>query len=166
MGRARQLPAPRHDPAFWRALGVTLTYTGLVVTATVVTSVLTALLMNADFHGRAAAAAITLPYAVPEVAAVLVWTMLSQQFGVFNVFARWLFRRPENLPWLTNATDGDAERPPPHPLEDLPLLQPGRADRFQTLQAELYEAARIDGAACSPASGTSRSRASRRPSGS
>ena len=89
-----------HDPAFWRALGVTLTYTGLVVTATIVTSVLTALLMNADFHGRAAVrTAITLPYAVPEVAAVLVWTwMLSQQFGVFNVFARWLFHAPENLP--------------------------------------------------------------------
>ena len=31
--------------------------------------------MNADFHGRAAVrTAITLPYAVPEVAAVLVWT--------------------------------------------------------------------------------------------
>ena len=60
------------------------------MTATVVTSVLTALLMNARFHGRAVVrAAITLPYAVPEVAAVLVWTwMLSQQFGVLNVFAR------------------------------------------------------------------------------
>src|SRR5207249_929035 len=81
-----------HDPAFWQALRVTLVYTGLVVSATVVTSVATALLMDARFYGRGAArAAITLPYAFPEVAAVLVWTwMLSQQFGVLNVFARWI----------------------------------------------------------------------------
>ena len=31
-----------HDPAFWQALRVTLVYTGLVVSATVVTSVATA----------------------------------------------------------------------------------------------------------------------------
>jgi multiple sugar transport system permease protein len=137
-----------HDPAFWRALWVTLTYSFLVVTATLVTSVLTALLMNARFHGRAVVrTAITLPYAVPEVAAVLVWTwMLSQQFGVFNVFARALLRVPENLPWLTNARMAMFSVLLLTLWKIFPFYSLVVLTAFQTLQAELYEAAKIDGA--------------------
>jgi len=137
-----------HDPAFWHALGVTLLYTALVVTATVVTSVGTALLMNARFHGRAAArAAITLPYAFPEVAAVLVWTwMLSQQFGIFNRFARWVLPVSENLPWLTNPRMAMLSVILLTLWKIFPFYSLVVLTAFQTLQAELYEAARIDGA--------------------
>jgi multiple sugar transport system permease protein len=137
-----------HDPAFWRALWITCLYTGLVVTATVVTSVGTALLMNARFHGRTAArAAITLPYAFPEVAAVLVWTwMLSQQFGVFNVFARWLLPVSENLPWLTEPRMAMLSVIGLTLWKIFPFYSLVVLTAFQTLQAELYEAARIDGA--------------------
>ena len=127
---------------------MTLTYTVLVVTATVVTSVLTALLMNARFHGRAVArAAITLPYAFPEVAAVLVWTwMLSQQFGVLNVFARWVLPVSENLPWLTNPRMAMLSILLLTLWKIFPFYSLVVLTAFQTLQAELYEAARIDGA--------------------
>ena len=137
-----------HDPAFWRALGVTLTYTFLVVTATLVTSVLTALLMNAQFYGRSfARAAITLPYAVPEVAAVLVWTwMLSQQFGVLNVFARWVLPVSENLPWLTSPRMAMLSLLLLTLWKIFPFYSLVVLTAFQTLQTELYEAARIDGA--------------------
>jgi multiple sugar transport system permease protein len=137
-----------HDPGFWRALWVTCLYTGLVVAATVVTSVGTALLMNARFHGRTAArAAITLPYAVPEVAAVLVWTwMLSQQFGVFNVFARWLLPVSENLPWLTDPRMAMLSVILLTLWKIFPFYSLVVLTAFQTLRAELYEAARIDGA--------------------
>jgi multiple sugar transport system permease protein len=137
-----------HDPAFWRALWVTCLYTGLVVSATVVTSVGTALLMNARFHGRPVArAAITLPYAFPEVAAVLVWTwMLSQQFGVFNVFARWLLPVSENLPWLTEPRMAMLSVIGLTLWKIFPFYSLVVLTAFQTLQAELYEAARIDGA--------------------
>jgi multiple sugar transport system permease protein len=137
-----------HDPAFWRALWITLLYTGLVVAATVVTSVGTALLMNARFHGRAAArAAITLPYAVPEVAAVLVWAwMLSQQFGVLNRFARLLLPVAENLPWLTEPRMAMLSVILLTLWKIFPFYSLVVLTAFQTLQAELYEAARIDGA--------------------
>lgn len=136
------------DPGFWQALRVTLVYTFLVVSATVVTSVLTALLMNARFYGRAAArVAITLPYAFPEVAAVLVWTwMLSQQFGVFNVFARWILPVSENLPWLTNTRMAMLSLLLLTLWKIFPFYSLVVLTAFQTLQAELYEAARIDGA--------------------
>ncbi len=137
-----------HDPAFWRALWVTLLYTGLVVAATLVTSVATALLLNARFHGRTAArAAITLPYAFPEVAAVLVWTwMLSQQFGVFNRFARLLLPVSENLPWLTEPRMAMLSVIALTLWKIFPFYSLVVLTAFQTLQAELYEAARIDGA--------------------
>jgi len=137
-----------HDPAFWQALRVTLVYTGLVVSATVVTSVATALLMDARFYGRGAArAAITLPYAFPEVAAVLVWTwMLSQQFGVLNVFARWILPLGENLPWLTNTRFAMLSVLLVTLWKIFPFYSLVVLTAFQTLQAELYEAARIDGA--------------------
>lgn len=137
-----------HDPGFWRALWVTLLYTGLVVGATVVTSVGTALLMNARFLGRGAVrAAITLPYAFPEVAAVLVWTwMLSQQFGVFNVFARWVLPVSENLPWLTQPGMAMLSVILLTLWKIFPFYSLVVLTAFQTLQAELYEAARIDGA--------------------
>jgi multiple sugar transport system permease protein len=137
-----------HDAAFWHALGVTLLYTALVVAATLVTSVATALLMNARFHGRGAArAAITLPYAFPEVAAVLVWTwMLSQQFGVFNRFARWVLPVSENLPWLTHPRLAMLSVIFLTLWKIFPFYSLVVLTAFQTLQAELYEAARIDGA--------------------
>jgi len=136
------------DPAFWRALRITLLYTGLVVSATVVTSVGTALLMNARFYGRGAArVAITLPYAFPEVATVLVWTwMLSQQFGVLNVFARWVLPVSENLPWLTEPRMAMLSVILVTLWKIFPFYSLVVLTAIQTLQAELYEAARIDGA--------------------
>jgi multiple sugar transport system permease protein len=136
------------DPAFWRALRITLLYTGLVVSATVVTSVGTALLMNARFYGRGVArVAITLPYAFPEVAAVLVWTwMLSQQFGVLNVFARWVLPVSENLPWLTEPRMAMLSVILVTLWKIFPFYSLVVLTAIQTLQAELYEAARIDGA--------------------
>jgi len=136
------------DPAFWQALRITLLYTALVVSATVVTSVATALLMNARFHGRGVArTAITLPYAFPEVAAVLIWTwMLSQQFGVLNVFARWVLPVSENLHWLTEPGMAMLSVILVTLWKIFPFYSLVVLTAIQTLEAELYEAARIDGA--------------------
>ena len=57
-----------------------------------------ALLLNQAFHGRKLARVVSsLPWAFPEVAAVLVWSwMYNKDFGVMNVFARWLPGVSEN----------------------------------------------------------------------
>jgi len=136
------------DPGFWRSLLTTFIYTSLVVATTVVASVLTALLMNAKFFGRSAArAAITLPYAFPEVAAVLLWAwMFSQQFGVLNVFARWLLPIPDNLPWLTEPRLAMFSVLAVTLWKIFPFYSLVVLTALQTVEAELYEAARIDGA--------------------
>jgi multiple sugar transport system permease protein len=136
------------DPGFWRSLLTTFIYTSLVVVTTVVASVLTALLMNAKFFGRSGArAAITLPYAFPEVAAVLLWAwMFSQQFGVLNVFARWLLPIPENLPWLSEPRLAMFSVLAVTLWKIFPFYSLVVLTALQTVEAELYEAARIDGA--------------------
>ena len=72
--------------------------------------------------------------------------MLSQQFGVLNVFARALLRVPENLPWLTNARMAMLSVILVTLWKIFPFYSLVVLTAFQTLEAELYEAAKIDGA--------------------
>jgi len=72
--------------------------------------------------------------------------MLSQQFGVFNVFARWLLPVSENLPWLTEPRMAMLSVIGLTLWKIFPFYSLVVLTAFQTLQAELYEAARIDGA--------------------
>jgi multiple sugar transport system permease protein len=136
------------DPAFWRSIVTTFVYSLLVVASTVVVSVGVALLMNAKFFGRSVArAGITLPYAFPEVAAVLLFSwMFSQQFGVSNVFARWLLPIPQNLPWLTDPNLAMFSVLAVTLWKIFPFYSLVVLTALQTVEAELYEAARMDGA--------------------
>ncbi|MHB1134158.1 MAG: carbohydrate ABC transporter permease [Chloroflexota bacterium] len=136
------------DSTFWQSLGVTIVYTALVVTTVMTTALFVAVLMNRAFRGRTVArGVITLPWAFPEVAAVLVWTwLLNQNFGVLNVFARWIPGIDNNLPWLSEPNLALfsvvlATLWKIFPFPSLVLLT-----ALQTIQLELYEAARIDGA--------------------
>jgi multiple sugar transport system permease protein len=136
------------DPGFWRSLWTTVVFTSLTVSSTIVAALLIALLMNARFYGRSAArAAITLPYAFPEVAAALLATwMLSQQFGVMNVIVRWLLPISENLPWLTNPNLAMLSLLGVTLWKIFPFYSLVLLTALQAIEAELYEAARIDGA--------------------
>lgn len=136
------------DGAFWRAVLTTIWYTFLVVTTVMSTALLTALLMNNSFRGRfLARGAITLPWAFPEVAAVLIWGwMFSQQFGVLNVFARWLLPIPNNLPWLTDPNLAMFSLILMTLWKIFPFYSLILMTALQAVEQELYEAARIDGA--------------------
>jgi multiple sugar transport system permease protein len=136
------------DTSFWRAVFTTLWYTFLVVTTVMTTALLVALLMTNAFRGRwLARGIITLPWAFPEVAAVLIWTwMLSQQFGVFNVIARWLLPIPENLPWLTQPNLAMFSLILMTLWKIFPFYSLVLLTALQAVEQELYEAAKIDGA--------------------
>lgn len=136
------------DAQFWRSLRTTFLYTALVVVTTMITAVLTALLMNQKFFGRSAVrAAITLPYAFPEVAAVLVWSwMFSQQFGVLNVFVRAVVPLDENVHWLTDPRLAMFSVLLVTLWKIFPFYSLVILTALQTVEQELYEAARIDGA--------------------
>ena len=136
------------DASFGSSVVTTFVYSILVVVTTLLTSVAVALLMNATFRGRSVArAAMTLPYAFPEVAAVLLFAwMLSQQFGVVNVFVRWLLPIPANLPWLTEPKLGMLSVLTVTVWKIFPFYSLVVLTALQTVERELYEAARMDGA--------------------
>src|SRR5215216_1428645 len=136
------------DPSFAGSILTTLIYSILVVTTTLLTAVAAALLMNARFFARSVArAAMTLPYAFPEVAAVLLFAwMFSQQFGVLNVFARWLLPIPANLPWLSEPRLAMVSVLAVTLWKIFPFYSLVVLTALQTVERDLYEAARMDGA--------------------
>lgn len=136
------------DPTFWHSLRVTVIYTFWVVVGAYVIGLATALLLHPRFWGRAFFRLLTfLPWAVPEVVAVLVWRwMFDYQYGVANFFLRTLGVINGNLGWLT--LPGLALPAviivsvwKQFPLATLMLLA-----GLQAIPEHLYEAARMDGA--------------------
>lgn len=137
-----------HDPSFWLSLQVTLVYTVACVILTLTVALAVALLINSDFHGRTLARAlVTLPWATPTVAAMLIWSwMFNYEYGVLNVGLRTFGISRLGVAWLFD----------PHvalisvllvtiwkifPFSTVVLLT-----ALQSVDHELYEAADLDGA--------------------
>ena len=136
------------DEFFWRSLKQTFLFMGGVIVASILFGLISAVLLNRAFFGRSAArGVITLPWAFPDVPAVLIFIwMLNPQFGVMNLFANWLPWVDQNPKWLLD---------PNLALVSLILITAWKGFPFyslvilaslQTVPAELSEAARVDGA--------------------
>jgi len=136
------------DPRFWGALAHTFFFTAASVALELVLGLLLALGLHRAFRGRGLArTAALLPWAIPTVVAALVW--------------RFLFEGPQGAANQILAASGLVADPPvwfSHPqLAWVPLVL---ADVWKTtpfvallllaglqgIDAELYEAARVDGA--------------------
>ena len=89
---------------FWNSLGVTAIYTVGVVLFSYLIGLGTALLLNGKFKGRKIARILMiLPWAVPEVAAVMTWRwILDYQYGVMNSFMSSTGLINANLGWLVD----------------------------------------------------------------
>ena len=74
------------SPEFWRSCWVTLKLVVIVTSLCFAIGLGSALLMNLRFRGRAAARLLAaLPWAIPEVVAVVVWWWIfDSSFGVLN----------------------------------------------------------------------------------
>lgn len=135
------------DQYFWKAIGTTLVYMVFVVITSVGLGLISALLINQRFRGRAVVRGIiTLPWAFPDVPTVLIFLwMLNPSFGILNVVVRAL-GVPDNPRWLIDA--GWAMPAvigivtwKAFPFYGLVILA-----ALQTIPHELYEAAKVDGA--------------------
>lgn len=136
------------DGYFWNSVQVTLVYGLSVMICTYMVGLGLALLLNRKFPGRALIRTIfILPWAIPEVVAVLIFVwMLDAQYGVINyalvqahVIAQplaWLTQRNLAMPALVLLTTWQQ-----FPLAMLILLA-----GLQTIPDEQYEAANVDGA--------------------
>jgi multiple sugar transport system permease protein len=136
------------DPAFWASLRVTVVYTSLVVAGAYVIGLGTALLLHPRFGGRTVFRLLTfLPWAVPEVVAVLVWRwMFDYQYGVVNFFLRTLGVITANQGWLTVPKLALPAVVAVTVWKQFPLATLMLLAGLQAIPEHLYEAARIDGA--------------------
>lgn len=136
------------DDDFWFSVQVTLFYMGFVVVGAVSLGLLSALLLNRKFAGRNfARSAIAVPWAFPEISAVLVFIwMCNPTFGVMNIFARLIPGIETNLNWLS---DPNLAMPlviaisiwKAFPFTFLVILA-----ALQAIPRDVYEAAEVDGA--------------------
>ena len=74
------------DPAWWNAVWNTFRFAIVSVSIETVLGLLVALVLNAEFKGRALVrAAILIPWAIPTIVSAKLWAwMFNDQFGIIN----------------------------------------------------------------------------------
>lgn len=133
---------------FWKALGVTLIWTGGTLALQVIVGVALALLLNRQIWCRSLARSLVVfPYFVPTVVAVLVWRwMFNDFFGLINqlLIGSGLIQRP--IDWLGSMPNAMLSVIVVGAWKFCPFVTIAVLARLQTIPPALYEAARLDGA--------------------
>lgn len=137
-----------NDDDFWTVLRTTTVYMLAVIAVAIGFGLFSAMVLNHAFVGRSAArAAVTLPWAFPDVPAALVFVwMLNPNFGVMNVFAQVLPWVGENPKWLFDPNLAMASVVVITAWKGFPFYSLVILAALQTVPKELEEAARVDGA--------------------
>jgi multiple sugar transport system permease protein len=135
------------DEDFLPVVLTTLGYMVLVVTLSLATGLGVSLLLNKTFRGRSIARAVaTIPWAFPDVPAVLVFLwMFSPLFGVANVFARALTGADQNYNWFQTENLARFVILLISTWKAFPFYSLVMLAALQGVPTELYEAVRIDG---------------------
>ncbi len=141
----RRVLAARATPtAFWN----TLVWVAGSIVFQVTLGVLTAILLNQKFRGRAVVRSVTLvPWVVPGIVAATTWAwMLHTEFGIINYMltAPGLIDKP--VGWLTNSDTVMPVMIAINVWKMFPFVAIMVLAGLQSIPEDLYEAARIDGA--------------------
>lgn len=136
------------DDFFWNSIQRTLLFMAGVILISIVVGLFSAVVLNRAFFGRSFARGIvTIPWAFPEVPAVLVFLwILNPQFGVANVFANWLPWVDQNPKWLLDPDLAMVSVILITAWKGFPFYSLVILAALQTVPHELTEAARVDGA--------------------
>ncbi|MGA8116999.1 MAG: sugar ABC transporter permease [Actinocatenispora sp.] len=136
------------DPAFWHALLITGAYTLCVLVGAYALGLVTALLLRPKFPGRGAARTVAiLPWAVPQVVAVLVWVwMFDSNYGVVNYLLQKVGIGDGHLKWLEDGQLAFVAVVVVSVWVLYPVATTMLLAGLQGIGDELYEAARMDGA--------------------
>ncbi|PRY00810.1 carbohydrate ABC transporter permease [Allonocardiopsis opalescens] len=132
--------------AFWNSVATTLVYTGATVACSLVFGTAAAVLINRAFPGRTFARAVmTLPWAVPTVAVVLVFRWIyNDGTGVANQVTGALGLGQPN--WLIDPRYGMLAVLIATVWKVTPFVMLVVLAALQSVPDELYEATRVDGA--------------------
>lgn len=136
------------DSLFWESLGRTFTFTVMSVLAIMVIATLMALLLNQEFRGRRILSAVLLvPWAIPYVANGLMWKWIYDsgygalnglllQLGLIDKYIVMLGDTAKTLGLITNS----------FVWKEVPLATILLLVTLKSIRADLYSAAKVDGA--------------------
>ena len=133
---------------FWSALWITVQFTVMVVALVAALGILVALLLNQPFPGRGVLRTlILLPWAIPPVVNGLMWQWIyDSKVGALNGLLTTLGVIKEYRGWLSEPTAALLALVSADVWNTLPLAVILLLAALQRIPAELYEAARMDGA--------------------
>lgn len=136
------------DSEFFTSLKFTLIFTVVAVSLETIIGILFALIMNQKIPGQGIIrTAVLVPWAIPTIISGLMWKfMYSQQYGVINYILKTLKIITEDLPWLSNAQLAVVATIIADVWKTTPYMSLLILSGLQTIPAQLYEAAAIDGA--------------------
>jgi len=136
------------DRNFWNSLRVTLGFMGGTVVLSVGIGLLAALLLNQNFRGRSVARGImTMPWAIPDLPAIMVFFwILNPNFGVINLFVRWIFPIEQTPRWLLDINLALPLVIAIAAWKAFPFYGLVTLSVLQSIPNDLYEAAKVDGA--------------------
>ncbi len=136
------------DAQFWHAVLVMVIYAGAVTVLAYVIGLSSALLLDRRTRlARAARLLLTLPWAVPGVVAafVFVW-MFDASFGVVNFLLLRIGLLDASMPWLAYPSTAMTVIVLAAVWKTVPFNMLTHLAGLQAVPAELYEAAKVDGA--------------------
>ena len=136
------------DPLWWQAVGNTLWFTFASVSLELVFGMLLALLMNQKFRGQALVrTAILVPWAIPTIVTAKMWGwMFHDQYGVVNDLLLRVGLIDTPLAWIGEPGLSMWAVVMADVWKTVPFMALMLLAALQMIPADLYEAARVDGA--------------------
>jgi multiple sugar transport system permease protein len=136
------------SPDFWNACWVTLKLTLVVSSACFLLGLGTALLVDNRFRGRPVARLlVALPWAVPEVIAVVIFAWIfDSSFGLMNWIFLSLGLAERTINWFSDPTAAFAVVATTMVWKGYPFVSIMSLAGLQSIPEDYYAAARVDGA--------------------
>lgn len=135
------------DPDWWNAVWNTVRFSVVSVVFETIFGLIVALVLNAEFKGRALVrAAILIPWAIPTIVSAKMWAwMLNDQFGIVNDILLSLGIIDQRIAWTANIDTAMIAVLIVDIWKTTPFMALLILAGLQMVPRDIYEAARIDG---------------------
>jgi len=135
------------DPAWWSAVWNTFRFAIVSVSIETVLGLLVALVLNAEFKGRALVrAAILIPWAIPTIVSAKLWAWLfNDQFGMVNDILMSIGLIDHKIAWTADVSTAMYAVLIVDIWKTTPFMALLCLAGLQMIPRDMYEAAKIDG---------------------
>lgn len=136
------------DPVWWAAVWNTIRFAAISVFFETVFGTIIALVLSAEFRGRGLVrAAVLIPWAIPTIVSARIWAwMMNDQFGMLNDLLLRLSIIDQPVAWTASPDTALMAVLIVDIWKSTPFMALLILAALQMLPAEIYDAARIDGA--------------------